>query len=43
LGQQRAVEALRFVEEAIDADSTMAEARALRTEIRAILRDEAAA
>lgn len=43
LGQQRAVEALRSVEEAIDADPTMAEARALRTEIRAILRDEAAA
>ncbi|HEY5959687.1 MAG TPA: SAM-dependent methyltransferase [Polyangiaceae bacterium] len=43
LGQQRALEALRFVEEAIDADPTMAEARALRTEIRAILRDEAAA
>jgi hypothetical protein len=43
LGQQRAVDALRFVEEAIEADPTMAEARALRTEIRAILRDEAAA
>lgn len=43
LGQQRALEALRFVEEAIGADPTMAEARALRTEIRAILRDEAAA
>jgi hypothetical protein len=43
LGQQRAIEALRFVEDAIEAEPTMAEARALRTEIRAILRDEAAA
>ncbi|WP_437977372.1 SAM-dependent methyltransferase [Sorangium sp. So ce295] len=42
LGQQRAAEALRCVEEAIAADPTLPEARALRTEIRAILRDEAA-
>jgi tetratricopeptide (TPR) repeat protein len=42
LGQQRAAEALRCVEEAIAADPGLSEARALRTEIRAILRDEAA-
>jgi Putative S-adenosyl-L-methionine-dependent methyltransferase len=41
LGQQRASEALRWVEEALVADPGLSEARALRTEIRAILRDEA--
>ena len=42
LAQQRAGEALRWVEEAIEAEPGLAEARGLRTEIRAILRDEAA-
>jgi tetratricopeptide (TPR) repeat protein len=41
LGQQRATEAMRFVEEALVAAPEMPEARALRTQIRAVLRDEA--
>jgi tetratricopeptide (TPR) repeat protein len=41
LGQQRAPEALCFVEEALAADPDLPGARALRAEIRAVLRDEA--